>query len=175
VFNTITTAAALAVTLTSPPTRTPPPSPPARTFEVADVEVSIGTRSAHWATFDADGDQSGEVVVWADADNQIRLDANFADGLSMSALVDPESGELVDLGSDNPHEIAGRLTKISGFLEDEPGITEGRELLCLGSAVLATTCLAGAWIPCVGGSIGVVCNCLPLWEKGYEPPGCGYD
>jgi hypothetical protein len=113
-------------------------------------------------------------VVWADADNQLHLDANFADGLYMSALVDSERGGIVDLESDNGAEVVKRLTEIRAFLDsDPPDSTEGRELWCLGSVVLASTCLGGAVVPCVGGAIGVVCNCMPLWEKGYTPPGCG--
>jgi hypothetical protein len=168
-FDTIITTVALAVTTPSTPT------PPRARFDVSDVEVSTGSRSTHWATFDADGDQSGELVVWADADNQLHLDANFADGLYMSALVDSEGGGIVHRESDNAAEVVERLTAIGAFLDSAPpGSTEeGRELWCLGSVVLASSCLGGAVIPCVGGAIGVVCNCMPLWEKGYTPPGCG--
>jgi hypothetical protein len=167
-FSTIITTVALAVTSPSTPTSTTP----AR-FDVSDVEVSTGSRSTHWATFDADGEQSGEVVVWVDTDNQLHLDATFADGRYMSALVDSEG--IVDPESDNAHEVVGRLSKISAFLDGEPpGSTQGRELLCYASAVLAATCLTGNLLGCVGGGAGVVCNCMPLWEEGYEPPGCGY-
>jgi hypothetical protein len=168
-FNTIITTVALAVMSPSTPTSTPP----AR-FDVSDIEVSTGSRSTHWATFDAEGDQSGEVVVWVDADNQLHLDANFADGLYMSALVDSEGGGIVDPESYNAAEVVERLSKISAFLDPEPppGSTEGTELLCYASAVLAATCLTGNLLGCVGGGAGVVCNCMPLWEKGYIPPGC---
>jgi hypothetical protein len=174
-FNTITTAVALAVTLTSPSATTgTPPAPPAH-FDVADVEVSTGNRSAHWATFDADGDQSGEVVIWADADNQIRLDANFADGRYFSGRVDGE-GHMVGLESDDVTETVERVTKIRDFLYlDPPSETAGRELLCMASVVVAATCIGGSVAGCVVGGAGIVCNCMPLWEKGYEPPGCGYD
>jgi hypothetical protein len=167
-FHTIITTVALAVTSPSTPTSTPP----AR-FDVSDVEVSTGSRSTHWATFDGEGDQSGEVVVWVDADSQLHLDANFADGRYMSALVDSEGQGIVDLESDNAAEVAGRITEIRAFLDsDPPGSTEGRELWCLASVVLATTCVGGSFVGCVGGGVGIVCNCMPLWEEGYTPPGC---
>jgi hypothetical protein len=171
VFSTIITTVALAVTSPSTPT----PTPPAR-FDVSDVEVSTGSHSTHWASFDTEGDQSGELVVWVDVDNQVHLDANFADGLSMSALVDSETGSFIDLDSENGTEVVERLTEIGAFLHREtPGGTDGRELLCYVSAAVAITCVVpGNFLGCVTGGAGIVCNCMPLWEKGYEPPGCGY-
>jgi hypothetical protein len=171
VLNTIITTVALAVMSPSTPTSTPPP--PAR-FVVSDVEINTGPISTHWATFDSEGDQSGEVVIWTDADNHVRLDANFADGLSISSLIDSE-GKIVELESDNTAEIVERLAVIGDFLHREPpsGTAEGRELWCYGSVFAAVGCVTGNIFLCVGGSIGIVCNCMPLWEDGYVPPGCG--
>jgi hypothetical protein len=166
----MTTATILSWVLAAAPES---PTPPRADFDVADVEVSTGPNSTQLATFDADGDQSGEIVVWADADNQIRLDANFADGRYLSARVDSE-GRMVDLESDSATEVADRLSEVGAFLHAEPPVsTAGRELWCVASFAAAVTCVGGNVLGCLVAGPGLVCNCMPLWEKGYTPPGCG--
>jgi hypothetical protein len=90
-----TATAILSLLVLSPaPASTSPP------FDVSDAETEYGERSIHLATFDADGDQSAELVVWADSDNRVRMNADFADGLYLSALVNSD-GELVAIESDD--------------------------------------------------------------------------
>src|SRR5262245_42556670 len=137
---------------------TPPATSPS-VFDVSDAEIELGERSLHLSTFDADGDQSAEVVLWADNHDRVHMDANFADGLYVSALVS-KRGELLAIESGNPEETVERMTAIGEFLGvDQP--QEG-EMQCLASVVAASGCLVGNMIGCIPGSIGIACYCLPL-------------
>jgi hypothetical protein len=146
-----------------------PPSTSPRAFDVSDTEIKHGADSIHLAAFAVDGDQSAEVVIWADTKARVHVDANFADGLYLSALVNRD-GELLAIESDQPEEAAKRMTAIGDFI----GINDPQEseVMCLAGVIAASGCVVGNIIGCMGGGLLISCHCLPL--LGDYPPGCGW-
>jgi hypothetical protein len=148
------------------PAQTPPPT----AFDVSDVEVTISAESMHVAVFDASGDQSGEIVISPDGR---KLDANFADGLTVAARVN-EHGEIVELDTPDRAESTRRMAAIRDFdlsAMIDPDATKG-EVMCYagligaGAAIL-TGNIAGVM---VSGFI-ISCNCLELVND-TPTPGC---
>jgi hypothetical protein len=162
----IASAFATAVALAPSQTPTPTPNP---AFEVSDLESGLGADTMHLATFDAGGDQSGEVSITSDGRS---LDATFADGLTLAVTVNGD-GEIVELNSEDPAEAMRRMTAIRDFdlAAIDPDATKG-EVMCYaglvgaGAAIL-TGNIAGVM---VSGFI-ISCNCLEL-VNGTPTPGC---
>lgn len=69
-MNTPIIALALAVAPTSYTPRVP--------FDVSDVEVESGDNSSHVVTYDAEGEVSANIVIWAAPSGVVHLDADFA-------------------------------------------------------------------------------------------------
>src|SRR5688572_29216326 len=98
---TITITMASVLTL-APPNPTPTLTP--ESFDVSDVEIASGPDSIQWSTFDASGDQSGAILLASDGENGATLEATFADGLYLVAIIDAE-GRIVDVDSPDAREV----------------------------------------------------------------------
>lgn len=158
-------------------------APPATfdTTSVSDIQVASSNEAAEILVYDDEGEVSATLVIWLDADQRLRLDADFADGLYLStAVVD---GEDPVIESNNREEVAERLSTImsnADALDDgahDGGTTTAGIGSCAWSAVgTASACAAARPIFCVVGAAVMACNCLPLlvdeWE-GYSCPGFG--
>lgn len=83
-------------------------------FDVSDIEVDLGTDTMHIATFDANGDQSGEVSISSDGRE---LEVTFADGLYLTALTARanERYEIVELESPDTAEVSWRMAAVRDF------------------------------------------------------------
>lgn len=147
-----------------------PATPDAR--EVWRVETTTFDDSAEVLVYDGSGEVSAVLLLQAEPNGRVRLDVDFADGLYLSAIASEDGFSAVEESADAA-EVADRLAEIEAFLYHQPPVgTHGKELWCLGSLAVASTCLTGNAVGCIAGGVGIVCNCMPLWEKGYTPPGC---
>jgi hypothetical protein len=139
--------------------------------EVSRIETTTFDDSAEVLVYDDTGEVSAVLVLQTEPNGSVRLDVDFADGLYLSGIADEDGFSAVE--SAGAAEVADRLAEIEAFLYNEPPDgTHGKELWCLGSLAVASTCLTGNAVGCIVGGVGIVCNCMPLWEKGYTPPGC---
>lgn len=91
----------------------PPDTPPA--FDVSDVEVEYGEQSTQVTAFDADGEVTAEVIVWA-VDGEPRVDAVWPDGLYLS--IADGSFESDDLGEASERMVVLE-TAMAGATEEE--------------------------------------------------------
>lgn len=157
----ITLALALAPSSPTPTDRAPP-------FEVADVEIEQVDNAAHLATYDAEGENTATLSVWVDEDGRTHLDADFADGLYLSATVD---GEEVTIESPNAVEVAARAEAIEDWMSTNH--PQGKP-----------------WVPCAIGVVSTVvglahanpwtlltvyattCTCLPVLVEEWEDISC---
>jgi hypothetical protein len=85
------------------PTTTGPPPPPTR------VDVEHTDDSIHVLAYDAEGDVTAEVVEWWNGAD-IRIDANFPDGVYLSATVRAEDDVTIE--SNDPAAVSERNEKI---------------------------------------------------------------
>jgi hypothetical protein len=146
-----------------------PASPDER--QVARIETTTFDEATEVLVYDDAGEVSAVLVLQAEPNGAVRLDVDFADGLYLSAIASEDG--LTAVETENAAEVADRLAEIEDVLYNGPPVgTAGKELLCVGSLAIASTCLTGNFVGCVAGGVGIVCNCMPLWEKGYTPPGC---
>lgn len=135
-------------------------------FDVADAEVVTGESSTQLTAYDAEGEVAAELVVWADPTGRSHVDAVFADGLYLSAIITGD-GQQVEFDSDNVAEVAARMNVIDSYLAtSQPQEGWG---WCAGSvAVFATGCITSSAPAIVSGAVGITCNCVPLFVEGME-------
>jgi hypothetical protein len=147
---------------------------------VSDIEVVTANDAAEVLVYDGAGEVSAVLVIWIDSEQRVRLDADFADGLYLSTVVD---GEDPVIESNNRAVVAERLSTImdnTSALDDvapDDGTTTAGIGGCAWSAIgTASACAGVRPIFCVVGAAVMACNCLPLivdeWEE-YSCPGFG--
>lgn len=151
-------------TAPSLPTDRAPPS-----FDVADIDVETSDASTSLIAYGSDGEVAAEIVVWIDSDNRRRLDANFADGLYLTAVRD---GGQVSVESNDSAEVADRVAVLETVL---PQVTEQEVMECaLGIIGLAGGCGFGGALGCMGGAAGFAMTCgktlvEELQDEGEDP------
>jgi hypothetical protein len=101
---------------------------------------------------------------------QIRLEADFADGLYMSSSATPNSEPQIE--SNNAAVVEERLTAILD-LQKDPDSTQSSIGGCGWAAVgAAAGCIAVQFIFCTIGSIVAACECLPELVDEFEDIEC---
>ena len=163
-------APTIMITMASMLTLVPPnPTPTPESFDVSDVEITSGPDSIQWSTFDANGDQSGEILIASDGETGATLDATFADGLYLVAIIDAE-GRIVDADSPDAREVFERLTAVTD-IDAAHGDDPHSEVMCYAGLLAAGSCFIGAILPCMGSGFVISCHCLPI-VNGTPTPGC---
>jgi hypothetical protein len=129
------------------------------------VDVQHTDDSIHVFAYDPHGDVTAEIVEWWDGAD-IRIDANFPDGVYLSATVRGENDVTIE--SNDPAVVSERIAAVKDLLANTP--TEANKWICA-LEVLA----AGAACATVGGPVGVgacalgallvSCACIPLIDE----------
>jgi hypothetical protein len=164
---------ALALALTSDPT--PPASMPPLSdapggksvdFVVDRAEVQTWDNSSHLLTYDADGEVTASLVIWADESGKLRFDADFADGVRLSAVI---VGEKVEIESDDANEVIARVEAIDDYLTTNDEQLKGSWLTCAAkTAATAFYCASANAVLCISGTVIAACDCIPLIVGGGE-------
>jgi hypothetical protein len=157
---------AIAIALTSvptpPPSKKAPPPPPGMSvnFVVDRAEVEQWDNSSHLITYDADGEVTASLVIWSDESGQLRFDADFADGLRLSAVIVDEE---VQIESDDSAEVVARVAAIDGYLKSGDEHLKGSWLTCAAkTAATAFYCASANPVLCLSGTVLAACDCVPL-------------
>jgi hypothetical protein len=151
-----THAILLTATIGGTPTDIAPPN---------SVDVEHSDDSIHVLAYDADGDVTAEIVEWWDGAD-IRIDANFPDGVYLSATVRGEDDITIE--SNDPAVVSERIAAVEDILASTP--TGASKWLCAAEVLAAGfTCAtvggpAGAGA-CALGALLVSCACIPLIAK----------
>jgi hypothetical protein len=133
------------------------------------AEVERGPDSVHVLAFDANDDVAAEVVVWHGVNQDIRIDALFPDGLTLSAVV-AVSGEVMSIDSDDPQTVAGRLAAVDDLLAG--GTVQASWLKCAAYAAITAWELSHASPIAVPTAILAACECLPEIVEEWEALEC---
>jgi hypothetical protein len=158
---------ALLLTLTSEPSASATPSqsadpissPDAR-FDVTTAEVETWDSSSHLITYDGEGEVSASLVIWSDSSGQLRFDANFADGVHLSAV---RVGDDIQIESDDPTEVAARVAAIDDYLAGTGEQMPVGWLSCAAkTAATAYYCATVNPVLCLSGTVLAACDCVPL-------------
>jgi hypothetical protein len=137
----------------------PPPSKPQ--FDVATAEVERWDSSSHLLIYDEQGELSASLVIWGEPGEPLRLDANFADGVHLFAVI--ADGELVEIESDDADEVASRMAVIDDFLANQPDQVPTGWLTCAAkTAATVYYCAAANPVLCISGTVLAACDCIPL-------------
>lgn len=161
----VATATAMAATLTAAvPLDTPAPLPTADIAPPNSVNVEHTDDSIHVLAYDPDGDVTAEIVEWWDGAD-IRIDANFPDGVYLSATVRGENDVTIE--SNDPAAVSERIAAVEDLLANAStganGWTCALEVLAAGVA-----CAAGGPVgvgACALGGLLVACACIPLIDE----------
>lgn len=134
---------------------------------IADVEVVDGTDSTHVLAYDDDGEVTAELVVWADSDGRIRLDAAWPDGLHLSVVTDADEATVE---TDDRAEVERRMVE----LDDALGQVEvaGWVPCAAGAFFAVAACATGHPVICLGEAYVTACHCLPKYIKKFEGAEC---
>lgn len=159
-------ATAITATLTAVLTHNSPARAPTEdNVKPHRVDVEHTDDSIHVLAYDADGEVTAEVVEWWDGAN-IRLDANFPDGVYLSATVRGENDVTID-GSD-PAAVSERLAVVEDLLANtETGTNKwicAMEVLAAGIACGTAAGPVGVGA-CALGALAVSCACIPLFDE----------
>jgi hypothetical protein len=138
--------------------------PPARAAPHR-VDVEHTDDSIHVLVYDADGDVAAEVVEWWDGAD-IRIDANFPDGVYLSATVRGENDVTID--SNDPAAVSERIAAVEDILVNMP--TGANKWLCAAEVLAAGIACGTAGGPvgagaCALGALLVACACIPLVDE----------
>lgn len=140
------------------------------TFDVADAEVARVDTTVHLVTFGSDGYATASLSVWVDDAGHLRLDADFADGLYLTAVVSPDR---VTVDSPDVAEAAARVDAIGGWLAEQPPQAGWQEWgACAGHLALAVVeCPHPLGVlGCGIGIAGAYCHCGPLINEEIDCP-----
>lgn len=150
----------LALTLVTEPSPTAFKSPSPQ-FDVATAEVETWDSSSHLITYDAEGEVSASLVIWSDSDDQLHFDADFADGVRLSATI---VGEEVQIDSDDSAEVAARVAVIEDWLAHQDGeeVPTGWLSCAAKTAATAYYCATVNPVLCISGTVLAACDCVPL-------------
>lgn len=153
----------------------PPATTPFDAASVSHIEVVSANEATEVLVHDEAGEISATLVIWIDSDERVRLDADFADGLYLSAAV--VDGEDPVIESNNRAQVAERMATIMGHA-DELGFPDGGTMSAsiggCGWGVISTAAACAAVRPifCVVGGVITACNCLPLIVEELEDHSC---
>jgi hypothetical protein len=148
----------------------PDPSTPARSFDVADVELQQTDDAAQLTAYDPDGEVIGEIVLWADSTGQPMLAATFPDGLYMFVSVD---GEHATVDTEDAAEVGARVDAIMAAIPDGATSASGQDVAeCLGyGGLVIAGCLVHPVI-CAGEMYFAACHCLPKFVDKWKNEKC---
>jgi hypothetical protein len=145
-----------------------PLASPLTSTDAADpnrVDVEHTDTSIHVLAYDADGEVSAEIVEWRDSAG-LRIDANFPDGVYLSATVRGEDDITIE--SNDPAVVSERITAVEDVLARS---TTGANKWTCALEVLASAAACGAASGPVGAgacavtALLVACACIPLIAK----------
>src|SRR4051794_13554159 len=102
----------IATTILANVLSTQPPLAPAEVTPNS-VNVEHTDDSIHVLTYDPDGEVAAEIVEWWDG-AEIRIDANFPDGVYLSATVHGENDVTIE--SNDPAAVSERLADVEDLL-----------------------------------------------------------
>jgi hypothetical protein len=157
---TITTTITAALTLT-----TPAPLPTAELGPPNSVDVEHTDDSIHVLAYDPDGEVTAEIVEWWDGAD-IRIDANFPDGVYLSATVRGEDDVTIE--SNDPAAVSEHLVAVEDLLANTPAGANkwicAAEVLAAGAACAAAAGPVGVGV-CALGALLVSCACIPLIDE----------
>lgn len=159
-----------AILLATAPASTPNTPSDRAAFEVADAEVVKVDNAAHLVTFDSDGESTATLSVWVDGEGRHHLDADFSDGLYMSAVTD---GENVTIDSPDSAEVAARAHAIDRWIGENGQHASWREWgACAGHLALAVVECPHPLgvVGCGLGIVGAYCHCGPLINEEIDCP-----
>jgi hypothetical protein len=150
-----TTILATVLSTQPPPTRAAPNK----------VDVEHTDDSIHVMAYDSDGDVAAEIVEWWDGAD-IRIDANFPDGVYLSATVRGENDVTIE--SNDPAAVSERIAAVEDILANTP--TGANKWLCAAEVLAAAIACGTAGGPvgagaCALGALLVACACIPLVDE----------
>jgi hypothetical protein len=151
---------------TTPPSKKPPSSdaPPGMSvnFVVDRAEVETWDNSSHLLTYDADGEVTASLVIWSDETGQLRFDADFADGVRLSAVIVDEKVQIESDDKDKV-EVVARVAAINDYLNSGDEQLKGSWLTCAAkTAATAFYCASANPVLCLSGTVLAACDCVPL-------------
>jgi hypothetical protein len=137
------------------------------------VEAHRSAQDVEIHVLDSEGELAAVLVVTiaeTETGAQIRLEADFGDGLYMSSSATPGGEPLIE--SNNATVVEQRLAAILDLQPDSGG-TESSPAGCAWAAVgAAAGCIAVQFIFCTIGSIVAACECLPELVDEFEDIEC---
>jgi hypothetical protein len=148
--------------LPPPSTPTLPDAPPGKSVPlvVERAEVEKWDNSSHLLTYDADGEVTASLVLWAEPSGTLHFDADFPDGLRLSAVI---IGDEVQIDSEDAAEVVARVEMIDDYLSSSQDHLEGSWLTCAAkTAATAYYCATINPVLCLSGTVLAACDCIPL-------------
>lgn len=129
------------------------------------VEVEHTDDSIHVLAYDSAGDVAAEIVEWWDGE-AIHIDANFPDGVYLSATVLGEDDVRID--SNDPGAVSERIALVEDLVANAS--TGASKWLCALEVLAAGAACGAAAGPvgvgaCALGALLVACACIPFFDK----------
>jgi hypothetical protein len=163
-MNTPIIALALALIPNEPTPASQPPvqdAPPGMSvqFDVESADLETGKDSSHLLTYGPDGEVNASLVIWSDPAGKLRFDADFADGLHLSAVI---IDDKVEIDSDDAAEVIARVEAIDDYLTIANDHLAGSWLTCAAkTAATAFYCASANPVLCLSGTVLAACDCIP--------------
>jgi hypothetical protein len=164
------TPAILAALLASPAVGNTNPN----TYDYAQVvEAHRSEQDVEIHVLDSEGELEAVLVITiaeSETGAQIRVEADFSDGLYMSSSATPSSERLIE--SNNATVVEERLAAILDLQKDPDG-TQSSPGGCAWAVVgTAAGCIAVQFVFCTIGGIVAACECLPEFVEEFEDIEC---